>query len=146
VALRDDHVLLARSSYSFDNFKLWWLPGGGVDFRESLDDALRREFREECGLEVLDAALLSVVDDEHQRSTGEWVHTVRIIYAVTLGPGELVAETDGTTDLVTWVALSDLDAHRVTPYARAAIGAALAHRDGTLSLDAPLSDIWKRPE
>ncbi|GAB4113219.1 MAG: NUDIX hydrolase [Spirochaetota bacterium] len=30
----------------------WLLPGGGVEYQESLDEALKREFREELGLTV----------------------------------------------------------------------------------------------
>lgn len=41
--------LVAKDAYS----KLWEIPGGGVQIGETLKDALRREFLEETGIEVV---------------------------------------------------------------------------------------------
>lgn len=49
-------VLLVRLAYR----DVWSLPGGGVGFGESVDRAMRREVREETGLEV-DARRLAAV-------------------------------------------------------------------------------------
>jgi ADP-ribose pyrophosphatase YjhB (NUDIX family) len=141
VALRGDEVLLVRSRNSFDDQKIWWLPGGGVDFRERIGDALRREFLEETGLDLRDAALLMVDDDERERPSGEIVHTVRIMYVVELERGDLVHEADGTTDMVAWVPLSQLSDRRLTSYATRAIEAALSARRGDYSVDRDLQRV-----
>jgi 8-oxo-dGTP diphosphatase len=60
-------VLLIRQSYGH---RAWDLPGGGRERRESLEEALRRELREEIGIELASAELCGVyfepgVDQHH---------------------------------------------------------------------------------
>jgi ADP-ribose pyrophosphatase YjhB (NUDIX family) len=44
----------------------WWIPGGGHEASESLDEAAVREFREETGLEVhIERLLVARVTSEH---------------------------------------------------------------------------------
>ncbi len=50
VVLKGDSILLVRHEKGAASY--WLLPGGGVDFGESLAAALRREVREETCLEV----------------------------------------------------------------------------------------------
>lgn len=47
-----DILLLRRSASSRNNAGLWDLPGGKIDREESVDDAIRREVREETGLQI----------------------------------------------------------------------------------------------
>ena len=63
----DRRVLLVRQSYGR---RAWDLPGGGREPRESLEQALRRELREEIGVEIAAAELRGVyyepgVDQHH---------------------------------------------------------------------------------
>ncbi|HNT75676.1 MAG TPA: NUDIX domain-containing protein [Anaerolineae bacterium] len=52
---------------------LWEFPGGAVEFGEQLADALRREIREEYGVEIAVGALLDVVDHILPAEGQHWV-------------------------------------------------------------------------
>jgi 8-oxo-dGTP diphosphatase len=119
-------IVLVRSSNPRHDPPLWWLPGGGIDFGESPETSLLREFREETGLVVRHPELLVVTSDVRRRDNGDQIHTVRVSYTVEQDGGELTHEVDGTTDRVGWFALDDLGTMHLADYAHAAIGAAQA--------------------
>lgn len=62
--------------------KRWTLPGGKVKTGEALINALRREVREEIGVEIATAAPLDLLDRPRAGS-------VTILYRVLLKPGTL---------------------------------------------------------
>lgn len=124
VLFNEGNVALVRSSNPHHDPPLWWLPGGGIDFGEAPEDTLAREFKEETGLEVHEPELLGVTSDVRRRDNGDKIHTVRILFTVSLKGGELRHEIHGTTDHAAWFALSDLANLNIADYARAAIQAA----------------------
>ena len=111
VARRDDGVLLVRASSDTGVPGTWWLPGGGLEFGETPEECLVREFMEETALEVRVRRLLDVVTD-----VAEWMreevrlHSVRIIYEVEVVAGSVRPESSGSTDAVRWVGPGDLEA------------------------------------
>lgn len=56
----------------------WALPGGFVDYGESLEDAAVREAKEETSLEVYDLRLLGCYSDPSRDSR---MHTISTVYA-----------------------------------------------------------------
>jgi ADP-ribose pyrophosphatase YjhB (NUDIX family) len=74
IVLRGDEILLVR--HEKDGKVYYLLPGGGVDFGESLSDALAREVREETGLEVRPAEVVwlsdSIPPDRHRHIVNIW--------------------------------------------------------------------------
>jgi len=53
VILKDDRILVIKRSEREDCFaNLWDIPGGKIEFGERLDDALKREIKEETSLDV----------------------------------------------------------------------------------------------
>jgi ADP-ribose pyrophosphatase YjhB (NUDIX family) len=125
VLVRDESVLLVRSSSPQIVPPLWWLPGGGIDFGESPEETLLREFHEETGLAIKDPVLLDVASDIRRRPNGDRIHTVRVLYTVSLNGGELRDEALGTTDQVHWFKLDELSDVNVAEYAARAIQLAL---------------------
>lgn len=104
VLVRDAKLLLCRlSPHVSKSGGQWTLPGGGIDFGESPEEAVVREFKEETGLVVKTGALLavdSVCDVVAERKH----HRIRILYQAHYVEGELCFEQDGTTDFCEWFA------------------------------------------
>jgi ADP-ribose pyrophosphatase YjhB (NUDIX family) len=114
-------VALVRSSNPLHQPPLWWLPGGGIEFGESPEVAVEREFLEETGLRVASPRLFDVAADLRSRDNGDQVHTIRVIYEVDLAGGELTHEVHGTTDHAAWWPLEDVFELNLADYTRAAL-------------------------
>lgn len=124
VLVEQGQVLLVRSSNPHYDPPLWWLPGGGIDFGETPEEALAREFVEETGLVIGEPQLLGVGADTRRRDNGDQVHTVRITYRVTRVGGELTDELEGTTDRARWFELEGLEALRLAGFVLPALALA----------------------
>src|SRR5436190_19419136 len=73
----------------------WSIPGGRLEWGESVRDAIVREVREETGLEVEIAGLIDVVDAVTRDASGEAVrHYVLIDFLAQYVSGTLRAGSD----------------------------------------------------
>lgn len=65
---------------------LWEFPGGSVEYGETLADALKREMREEYGIEIAIGDLLDVVDHILSEQGQHWVSPTYLCTIVTGEP------------------------------------------------------------
>lgn len=99
---QDGKVLLCRLSEVIkDSMGRWTLPGGGIDYGESPNDAAVREAHEETGYEIALDGVVGV-DSRVYRSPRK-MHAIRIVYRAHVIGGEIRHELDGTTDMCAWV-------------------------------------------
>jgi len=116
-------VLLARIGPAGQEPGRWQLPGGGIEHGEHPADAVRREFLEETGLTVTSSSLRQVSADLLLTEEGELLkHTDRVIYDVTVAPGELVLAGDGAEDALDWFGPEQLAELPLTTVSAEALG------------------------
>jgi len=102
---KDEVVLIRRGEEPRRD--QWSIPGGHLEWGESLHDAILREVREETGLVVEIAGLIDTVDLIMQDGSGEVTrHYVLIDFATRAVAGQLRAGSDAAE--ARWVAFSAL--------------------------------------
>jgi 8-oxo-dGTP diphosphatase len=109
--ITDDRDRILLTWYNGTNpHPMWTLPGGGVDYEESLDDAVVREVHEETGYRVsvgrplFTSTRTAPVGNRSPRP----FKAVRVVFEATILGGELgTTEVGGTTDEARWIPLAD---------------------------------------
>ena len=83
----------------------WYLPGGGVDKRESAVEAIRREIAEEVG--IAEVAITGVLGVYHNRAEAKDDHVI-VFTAHVADPGLLVAADPREIAEAAWFAIERL--------------------------------------
>ena len=97
VVIRDNKVLLARHTYGGGKGMLI-IPGGYVNQGETPQDALRREYREETGIEVEPGGIIGIRFNQK-----DWYIAFRAEYR----SGEARSDHDENSEVV-WMDLSEM--------------------------------------
>ena len=94
---KDGKILLIRRR---DN-GVWDLPAGGIELGESIIDCMKREVREETGLEVIEAEPITIQTEPRFSFTnvfGKTYQMFTVVFLVTEWQGKLITQTNETTD------------------------------------------------
>ena len=119
VVVRDGRALIIRRAHEPRKGE-WSLPGGHLDLGESLIDAVRREVKEETGLDVHPGPIVETFDRVHRDPDGRIrFHFVIVDFVCEAPSGEAVAGSDA--EAVAWVTAAELEDYGVNAHAAAVI-------------------------
>lgn len=103
IIMEDDKILLVQHEKYGRTY--WLLPGGGVEYGETLEEAAKREMMEEANLEVELGDLLflseSIPPDQHR-------HVINYYFEARITGGEIKVGQDDVLRDVQWHLIDDL--------------------------------------
>ena len=106
--LNDKILLLKIRSHSAHDANKWEIPGGKVKKCEFFDEALKREFLEETGLEVDIKSLYNVVRNDYTAcKTSEKIKSIQLIMKVTCESDEITISREH--DDYGWFSLDEVN-------------------------------------
>ena len=129
VAIRDDRILAGEGFDSRKGERFYRPPGGGIEFGETSEAAVRREWREELKTELMQTSYLGALESVFTYE-GRPGHEIVLVHRVELADEERFgadtvagAESDGTPYTARWLPLADVRS-----------GAAILYPDGLMAL------------
>lgn len=94
-------LLIKRGRDPYKGF--WALPGGFVEYGETTEDAVKREVKEETGLDCDIVALTGVYSDPNRDPRG---HTISVAYLMKVVRGEVTAGNNARDAF--WIDIDEL--------------------------------------
>ncbi len=86
---------------------MWCIPGGSIEFGESLEEALKREVKEETSLSIFNPELFNIESNVHViYPNGDEVYYTDVVFVVKDFVGELTPDNE-STDL-RWFPITNL--------------------------------------
>jgi ADP-ribose pyrophosphatase YjhB (NUDIX family) len=119
VVIRAGEVLLVRRAFP-PRAGEWSLPGGRLELGESLAEGVRREVREETGIEVEVGRVVEVFDRVHRDDAGRIRYHFVIVDFVCRPVGGVLRAGDDALD-ARWVPRAAVADFGVNPHAAAVI-------------------------
>jgi 8-oxo-dGTP diphosphatase len=99
-----DRVLLTWYNDAGGPGACWSMPGGGVEYEESLEEAVVREVREETGYDVATGSVLTCHSFTAPGRGARPYKSLRVVFEASVIGGTLgTTEVGGSTDFARWV-------------------------------------------
>jgi ADP-ribose pyrophosphatase len=119
VVFRRDRVLLIKRAHP-PSQERWSVPGGMIELGETIHDAVQRELREECGIEIQVEKIVNVVDHIIPDQRGHIRFHYVVIYLLACYVSGEVHPNSDALDAV-WATREELDILDMHPGARKTI-------------------------
>jgi len=101
-------LLMQRGPGARDEHGRWDICGGAIEFGESIDEALKRELKEELCAEPLDVEFLLAYDAHRVHTDGRPTHWVTLIHAVKVDPAKVKIGEPHKISQIGWFYSSEL--------------------------------------
>ena len=125
VVVRDGKALIVKRAPEPRKGE-WSLPGGLLELGESLQDAVRREIKEETSLDVTVGPIIETFDRVHRDDHGKIrYHFVIVDFVCWPDGGEAIPGSDA--EGVAWVSGAEIDNYKVNAHAKAVIEKGLSY-------------------
>ena len=119
VVVRNGKALIVKRAHEPRKGE-WSLPGGLLELGESLQDAVRREIKEETALDVTVGPIIETFDRVHRDDSGKIrYHFVIVDFVCWPNGGEATPGSDA--EGVAWVGVTEIDDYQVNAHAKAVI-------------------------
>ena len=122
ILIKDKKILLIKKSRGA--YKgMFDLPGGGIEFGEKIEDALKREFKEETGITIKDYSFFGnneyFCDYINESDEPRKLHHIGIYYIVSASFDKIKTDPDGHDSLgAEFISITELDKIEIAPIAK----------------------------
>src|SRR3972149_5541929 len=123
IIFKEERVLMIKRSKEPNKGK-WSIPGGGIELGETLAQAVKREVREECSIEIEVERVFYTTENIIRDDDGRVkYHYVLVDMLAKYAGGETKAQSDA--EECRWVTAEELSELDITPRLRAVLERAL---------------------
>ena len=106
--IQDGNKILLQNRVKED-WKGYTLPGGHIEIGESFVDAVKREMKEETGLNILDPKLVGIKQFPIQNGNYKEGRYVVLLFKATKFTGNVVSSSEGQMEWIDYNRLSEID-------------------------------------